>query len=72
MQYELTPAQRNLQAKARELASGHIAERAAGIHRSEEYPWDNIAVLKDAGFFGMTIPRAYRSVLGQAISTPSW
>ena len=59
MQYELTPAQRKLQAKARELASGHIAERAAEVDRSEEYPWDNIAVLKDAGFFGMTIPRAY-------------
>jgi len=59
MQYELTPTQRALQAKARELARGRIAERAAEIDRTEEYPWDNIAILKEAGFFGMTIPVAY-------------
>src|SRR5215204_385257 len=59
MQFELTPAQRKLQAKARELARGQIAERAAEIDRTEQYPWDNIALLKEAGFFGMTIPAAY-------------
>ena len=59
MQFDLTPAQRALQAKARELARGPIAERAAEIDRSEEYPWDNVALLKEAGYFGMTIPAAY-------------
>ena len=44
MQYELTPTQRKLQAQARELARGHVAERAAEIDRSEQYPWDNIAL----------------------------
>jgi alkylation response protein AidB-like acyl-CoA dehydrogenase len=59
MQFALTPAQRTLQEKARELASGPIAARAAEVDRTEQYPWDNVALLKDAGFFGMTIPVAY-------------
>ena len=59
MQFDLTPPQRALQAKARELARGPIAERAAEIDRTEQYPWHNVALLKEAGFFGMTIPAAY-------------
>lgn len=59
MQFDLTPSQRALQAKARELARGPIADRAADIDRTEEYPLDNVALLKEAGFFGMTIPAAY-------------
>ncbi len=59
MSFEPTEAQRDLQARARRLAEDVIAPRAAGIDRSEEYPWDNVAALKDAGFLGMTIPRAY-------------
>ena len=38
MQFDLTSAQRALQARARELARGPIAARAAEIDRSEEYP----------------------------------
>ena len=59
MQFDLTPAQRALQAKARELARGPIAARAAEVDRSEAYPWDNVALLKEAGYFGMTIPTQY-------------
>jgi 3-sulfinopropanoyl-CoA desulfinase len=59
MQFGLTPAQRALQARARDLARGHVAQRAAEVDRSEQYPWDNVALLKEAGFFGMTIPTAY-------------
>jgi len=59
MSFDLTPGQKTLQAKARRLAEGEIAARAAEIDRSEQYPWDNVALLQDAGFFGMTIPAAY-------------
>ena len=59
MRFDLTAAERNLQQRARELARGPIAARAAEIDRTEEYPWDNVALLKEAGFFGMTIPAAY-------------
>ncbi len=59
MLFDLSPAQKALQAKAREVAQGAVAERAAGIDRSEEYPFDNVALLQEAGFFGMTIPASY-------------
>lgn len=59
MDFQLTLAQRQLRERARELARGPVRDRAAGVDRSEEYPWDNVAALRDAGFFGMTIPRAY-------------
>jgi 3-sulfinopropanoyl-CoA desulfinase len=39
MDFSLNPAQRRLQAQARELAQGELAARAAAIDRSEEYPW---------------------------------
>ena len=59
MGFPLTDAQRELQARARSLAQEVIAPRAAEIDRSEDYPWDNVAALKEAGFLGMTIPRAF-------------
>jgi hypothetical protein len=48
-----------LRARARELAGGHVAARAAEIDRTEAYPWDSVEQLVAAGFFGMTIPKAY-------------
>ncbi len=48
-----------LRARARELAQTKIAPRAAEVDRSEQYPWDNVRDLRDAGFFGMTIPESY-------------
>src|SRR3954454_14926307 len=59
MNFELCSDQQRLQAAARELARGHVAARAAEVDRSEEYPWDTVETLKEAGFFGMTIPRRY-------------
>ena len=59
MTFHLTPDQLALQARARELARGTFAARAAEIDRTEAYPWDNVKALTEAGFFGMTIPRAY-------------
>lgn len=59
MGFALSPEQEQLQARARELAAGEIAASAAEVDRKEAYPWDNIALLKDAGFFGMTIPTGY-------------
>jgi len=55
----LTPEQRELQARARELAQSVIGPRAADVDRDEQYPWDNVTALKEAGFMGMTIPRDY-------------
>ena len=59
MDFSLSRDQRALQAKARELAEGDFAARAAEIDRTEAYPWNNVRDMTDAGFFGMTIPEAY-------------
>ena len=55
----LSPDQVKLQAHARELAAGPIAKRAAEVDRTEQYPWDNVELLKDARLIGMTIPTQY-------------
>lgn len=55
----LSPQQIDLQKRARVLARETIAPRAAEVDRSEQYPWDNVKALAEAGFFGMTIPRQY-------------
>ncbi|NQV98295.1 MAG: acyl-CoA dehydrogenase family protein [Rhodospirillales bacterium] len=57
--YALSPAQQEIQAKARQIAQQQIAPRAAEVDRTEAYPWDNVDVLKSAGFMGMTLPVKY-------------
>lgn len=57
--FELTETQRALQQSARKLAQKEIAPRAAEIDGSEEYPWDNVKALTEAGYMGMTIPEEY-------------
>ena len=56
MTWALTGEQLAIQAEARALAREVISPRAAGVDRSEEYPWENVAALQQAGFTGMTIP----------------
>ena len=56
MLFELPPDKRDLQALARDLAERSIAPRAAEVDRTEAYPWDNVAALREAGLLGYTIP----------------
>jgi hypothetical protein len=56
---KLTESQDRLRARAADLAAGVIAPCAAEVDRSEKYPWDNVTALREAGFFGMTIPEKY-------------
>lgn len=57
--FDYTDVQRQLQDTARRIAHKDIAPRAAEVDRTEAYPWDNVKVLTDAGFMGMTVPEAY-------------
>ena len=57
--FDLSSEQRALQSRARALAEGPIAQRAAEVDRTEQYPWDNVGLLKDAKLIGMTIPPQY-------------
>lgn len=54
--WQLTSEQEALQQCARELAREVIAPRAAEVDATEQYPWDNVAALREAGFTGMTVP----------------
>jgi alkylation response protein AidB-like acyl-CoA dehydrogenase len=56
MPFDLTPAQADLRKRAEALAQAHMAPRAAEVDRTEQYPWDHVERLKQAGFVGMTIP----------------
>ena len=57
MSFELTTKQMDLKARARDLAAGIVATNAAEVDKSEQYPWDNVKALKEAGFMGMTVPK---------------
>ena len=55
--FQLSDTQIQIKETARRIAIADIGPRAAEVDRTEEYPWDNVGVLKDAGFMGMTLPR---------------
>jgi len=57
--WHLTEEQEALRARARALAAEVVAPRAAEVDRTEEYPWDVVEALRDAGFTGMTVPAGY-------------
>lgn len=59
MMHGLSKAQLTLQATARELAETEFRGRASEVDATEEYPWDSIKLLADAGLMGMTIPKKY-------------
>src|SRR4029450_5715971 len=59
MDFELTDSQKAVQQRARELAQSAIAPRAAHWDQTEQYPYENVEQLVQAGFMGMTIPTAY-------------
>ncbi len=56
---ELTKEQLAFREEVRKLAQGPIKDRAAEVDRTEQYPWDNVALLREAGYLGMTLPREY-------------
>ena len=59
MDFDLTDSQREIRQKAREIAEGKIASKAAHWDETEEYPWENARILAEAGFMGMNIPEEY-------------
>ena len=59
MDFKLTAEQETLRSRARHLADTVFRERAARWDAAEEYPWDNVKDLVQAGFMGLTIPKAY-------------
>jgi alkylation response protein AidB-like acyl-CoA dehydrogenase len=54
----LTADEIALRERARAFATGVARPRAAQIDRDEQYPWDIVKALTEAGFAGMTIPKS--------------
>src|SRR3974390_1933786 len=57
MELILSPTETTLRARARAFSQNVVRPRAAAIDRDEQYPWDIVTALAEAGFLGMTIPR---------------
>src|SRR5262249_3964832 len=55
MEFHVTPAQKELQHRARCLAAD-FATRAAQHDRDASDPVENYAALRDAGFYGLNVP----------------
>jgi 3-sulfinopropanoyl-CoA desulfinase len=58
MELNFTKDEIALQARARAFSQGVVRPRAAAIDRDEQYPWDIVKALAEAGFLGMTMPKA--------------
>jgi len=59
MRFPLTAEQAAVRARARALADQEFRERAARWDEREEYPWENVKQLVEAGLMGMTVPTAH-------------
>ena len=57
--FELSRERKALRARAAELAESTVAGRAARVDETEQYPFDNVESLRQAGFLGLTIPKSY-------------
>ncbi|MDP2941515.1 MAG: acyl-CoA dehydrogenase family protein [Candidatus Omnitrophota bacterium] len=59
MDYLLSDEQKMIRDLARRIAEEKIRPVAAKYDQSEEYPWEIIKVIADAGLFGLFIPEEY-------------
>ncbi|HEY9721424.1 MAG TPA: acyl-CoA dehydrogenase family protein [Oscillatoriaceae cyanobacterium] len=55
----LTEEQRMARDMMSELAYGKFAARAAEIDQTEEFPWDNVEAMREAGVLGLPIEETY-------------
>ncbi|MDD5238504.1 MAG: acyl-CoA dehydrogenase family protein [Candidatus Omnitrophica bacterium] len=59
MDYLLSDEQKMVRDLARKIAEEKIKPVAAKYDQSEEYPWDMIKIIADAGLFGLFIPEEF-------------
>ncbi|MCU0652290.1 MAG: acyl-CoA dehydrogenase family protein [Candidatus Omnitrophica bacterium] len=73
MDYLLTEEQKMVKDLARKIAEEKIRPVAAKYDQSEEYPWEVINVIAEAGLFGLFIPEEYggmaNSVMNLCLAT---
>jgi len=59
MDFKLNSEQTRMIAALDELGRKEFAPKAARWDQNHEYPWENLHMLRELGFLGMTIPEAY-------------
>jgi len=59
MDFKLTDDQRQIVELAEQLGKREFGPKAARWDRKQEYPWENVHKLREAGLLGMTIPGKY-------------
>lgn len=59
MDFQLTDEQRLLKQTVRQLAEEKLRPRAAHWDRTDEFPYENIPILREAGLIGMMLPSEY-------------
>lgn len=59
MDFKLNSEQTRMVAALDELGRKEFAPKAARWDENHEYPWENLHMLRELGFLGMTIPEAY-------------
>jgi len=73
MDYLLTDENKMVRDLARKIAEEKVRPVAAKYDETQEYPWDVIKVIADAGLFGLFIPEEYggmsNSVLNLCLAT---
>jgi butyryl-CoA dehydrogenase len=73
MDYLLTEEQKMVKELAHKIAEEKIRPVTAKYDQSEEYPWDMIKIIADAGLFGIFVPQEYggmsTSILSLCIAT---
>ncbi|MFZ2938091.1 MAG: acyl-CoA dehydrogenase family protein [Candidatus Omnitrophota bacterium] len=73
MDYLLTEEQKMVQELSRKIAEEKIRPVAAKYDKTEEYPWEIIKIIAQAGLFGLFIPETYGgmgiNVLGLCLAT---
>lgn len=69
MHFQLTEEQRLIKDTAREFAKRVLQPRAAHWDREDEFPWENIAPLREVGFLGISLPTEYGGGGGSLFDT---
>lgn len=62
MDYLLTDEQKMVRDLARKIAEEKVRPSAAKYDQTEEFPWDIIKIVADAGLFGLFIPEEYGGI----------
>ena len=69
MNYFLTPDQEMIRDLARKIADEKVLPVRQELDEKEEFPWEMMKVLADAGLFGVAIPEEYGGVGGGVLET---